>query len=101
MGVKPLLCSLAAKRSDIANLLQHQRIGYLGVAFADKGIALRDAGIRVPLIVPNPALGNNKTMIAYNPEEEAKNSNCTRQQLWKPGYHKNIRGWRGVDFINS
>ncbi len=39
---------------EIANLLQHQKVDYLGVAFADEGIELRKAGITLPVIVMNP-----------------------------------------------
>ncbi len=55
---------------EIANLLQHQRVDYLGVAFADEGVALREAGIRLPIVVLNPAFGSYETMITHNLEPE-------------------------------
>lgn len=55
---------------EIANLLQFHRVDYLGVAFADEGVALREAGIRVPIVVLNPAFGSYETMIAHNLEPE-------------------------------
>ncbi len=38
---------------EIANLLQHAGIDYLGVAYADEGVELRKAGIRLPVMVMN------------------------------------------------
>jgi alanine racemase len=55
---------------EIATLLQFHRVNYLGVAFADEGVALREAGIRVPIVVLNPAFGSYETMIAHNLEPE-------------------------------
>jgi len=36
---------------EIANLLQFQRVDYLGVAYTDEGVALREAGITLPIVV--------------------------------------------------
>jgi alanine racemase len=55
---------------EIANLLQYHRVDYLGVAFADEGIALRDAGITIPIVVLNPAFGSYELMIEHNLEPE-------------------------------
>ncbi len=38
---------------EIARLLEFHKVDYLGVAFADEGISLRKAGIRLPIIVMN------------------------------------------------
>jgi alanine racemase len=38
---------------EIANLLQFNKIDYLAVAYADEGIALRKAGITLPIMVMN------------------------------------------------
>lgn len=55
---------------EIANLLQFHRVDYLGVAFADEGVALRDAGISLPIIVLNPSVGTFDLMIEYDLEPE-------------------------------
>jgi alanine racemase len=55
---------------EIANLLQFHRVDYLGVAFADEGVALREAGINLPIVVLNPAFGSYELMIDYNLEPE-------------------------------
>lgn len=39
---------------EIAGLLQQQRVDYLVVAYVDEGIALRQQGIHLPLMVLNP-----------------------------------------------
>ena len=38
----------------IARFLEQQRIDYLGVAYADEGVELREAGIELPIMVLNP-----------------------------------------------
>lgn len=55
---------------EIAKLLEHHKVDYLGVAFADEGIELRNAGITTPIMVLNPENSSFKAMIAYNLEPE-------------------------------
>jgi Alr-MurF fusion protein len=55
---------------EIAKALSHQKVDYLGVAFADEGIALRNAGINTPVIVMNPESSAFAAMAAYNLEPE-------------------------------
>ena len=55
---------------EIAKALSHQKVDYLGVAFADEGIALRNAGITTPIIVMNPERTTFAAMAAYNLEPE-------------------------------
>ena len=55
---------------EIAKQLEHLKVGYLGVAFADEGIALRKAEITSPIMVLNPEISSYKAMIAYNLEPE-------------------------------
>lgn len=55
---------------EIAGLLQHIKVDYLGVAFADEGIELRRAGITLPIIVMNPEKRSFPLMIEYNLEPE-------------------------------
>lgn len=38
---------------EIARLLEFHKVDYLGVAYVDEGVALRRAGIRLPIIVMN------------------------------------------------
>lgn len=58
---------------EIAKLLAHHQVSYLGVAFADEGVDLRKAGIKIPIVVMNPENSAFSTMIAYNLEPEIYN----------------------------
>jgi alanine racemase len=58
---------------EIANVLQYQRVDYLGVAFADEGVALREAGIKIPIIVMNPVQNSFDLMIEHHLEPEVYN----------------------------
>ncbi|HYX06604.1 MAG TPA: bifunctional UDP-N-acetylmuramoyl-tripeptide:D-alanyl-D-alanine ligase/alanine racemase [Bacteroidales bacterium] len=55
---------------EIANILQHQKVDYLGVAFADEGMELRRAGIRLPMMVMNPEETGFDQMIEHELEPE-------------------------------
>lgn len=55
---------------EIASFLEHQKVDYLGVAFADEGVALRKAGITIPVIVMNPEEGSFESIINYGLEPE-------------------------------
>lgn len=51
-------------------LLQHHRVDYLGVAFADEGIRLRDAGVQLPIMVISPEVNRFDAVIRYRLEPE-------------------------------
>ena len=55
---------------EIANLLQHAGVEYLGVAYADEGVELRKAGIKLPIMVLNTEEAGFDHMIAYQLEPE-------------------------------
>jgi alanine racemase len=55
---------------EIAKLLAHHKVDYLGVAFADEGIELRQAGIELPIMVLNPEMTSFPSIIQYNLEPE-------------------------------
>lgn len=55
---------------EIAKLLEHHKVDFLGVAFADEGIELRKAGITLPIMVLNPENSSFNAMIAYDLEPE-------------------------------
>jgi len=55
---------------EIANILQHQRVDYLGVAFPDEGVGLRTAGISIPVMVLSPDQDSFDIMIQYRLEPE-------------------------------
>lgn len=55
---------------EIAKLMQQQGVDYLGVAFADEGVDLRNAGITLPIIVMNPEVHSFDTMLKYDLEPQ-------------------------------
>ncbi|MBR9923122.1 MAG: bifunctional UDP-N-acetylmuramoyl-tripeptide:D-alanyl-D-alanine ligase/alanine racemase [Bacteroidetes bacterium] len=55
---------------EVARLLEFQRVDYLGVAYADEGVALRKAGIKLPILVLNPEIGSFPAMRRYQIEPE-------------------------------
>ena len=55
---------------EIAEFLQHHHIDYLGVAYADEGVDLRQNGITTPILVMNPEQGSYDIIIDYNLEPE-------------------------------
>lgn len=55
---------------EIAKLLEYHKIDYLGVAFADEGIALKTAGITLPIMVMNPETTSFSAIIQHQLEPE-------------------------------
>jgi alanine racemase len=55
---------------EIAKLLEHHKVDYLGVAFADEGISLKNAGISVPIMVLNPETTSFSSIIQHQLEPE-------------------------------
>ncbi|MDQ1296635.1 MAG: Alr-MurF fusion protein [Bacteroidota bacterium] len=56
--------------AEIAGLLEYHRVSYLGVAYADEGVELRNAGVTLPVMVMNPDPYASELMIRYNLEPE-------------------------------
>lgn len=54
--------------TEIAKMLQYQRIDYLAVAVADEGVELRNAGITTPIVVMNPEIHSLQLLIDYRLE---------------------------------
>ncbi|CAM2828891.1 bifunctional UDP-N-acetylmuramoyl-tripeptide:D-alanyl-D-alanine ligase/alanine racemase [Flavobacterium frigoris] len=55
---------------EIAKLLEHHKVDYLGVAFADEGISLKNGGIHLPIMVLNPENTSFSAIIQYQLEPE-------------------------------
>lgn len=55
---------------EIAKLLEHHKVDYLGVAFADEGISLKTAGIQLPIMVLNPENTSFPAIIQHQLEPE-------------------------------
>ncbi len=62
--------SYGAGNFEIAQMLQHQRVDYLAVAFTDEGVLLRERGIKMPIVVLNADADSFDQMIANRLEPE-------------------------------
>ncbi|MCF8280298.1 MAG: bifunctional UDP-N-acetylmuramoyl-tripeptide:D-alanyl-D-alanine ligase/alanine racemase [Bacteroidales bacterium] len=56
--------------TEVAKLLEFQNVDYLGVAYADEGVALRKAGIQLPIMVMNPEEATFEALVRYRLEPE-------------------------------
>ncbi|QRR01773.1 bifunctional UDP-N-acetylmuramoyl-tripeptide:D-alanyl-D-alanine ligase/alanine racemase [Dyadobacter sandarakinus] len=56
--------------TEVAALLQYHRVDYLGVAYADEGVALRQNGINLPVMVMNASPSTFDLLISYQLEPE-------------------------------
>jgi alanine racemase len=56
--------------SEIASVLEYNKVDYLAVAYADEGIELRNAGITLPIMVMNTDSGTFDSLLNYNLEPE-------------------------------
>lgn len=55
---------------EIANVLQYNKVDYLAVAYIDEGVALRVAGINLPIMVLNPEASAFDKLVEYKLEPE-------------------------------
>lgn len=56
--------------AEVAKLLEFHQVDYLGVAYADEGIELRQAGVRLPILVLNPEPAGFDALARYHLEPE-------------------------------
>lgn len=56
--------------NEIASLLQYHRVDYLGVAYVDEGVDLRNHNIHLPIMVMNPSKDNWEVMLDRQLEPE-------------------------------
>lgn len=55
---------------EIAQLMQYHKADYLAVAFIDEGVALRQAGITIPIMVMSPEEQGFRPMVQHKLEPE-------------------------------
>ena len=60
---------------EVANLLQFNRADYLAVAYADEGVELRKAGVRLPIMVMSPEPRTFDAIIKHHLEPEIYSMN--------------------------
>ncbi len=58
---------------EMAKFLANERVDYLGVAFADEGMDIRRAGIKIPVMVMNPDFHQSDLIIDNHLEPEIYN----------------------------
>ncbi len=56
--------------AEVARVLEYGRADYLGVAYADEGVSLRQAGINMPILVLNAAPESLYTLLRFDLEPE-------------------------------
>ncbi len=56
--------------AEVASLLEYHRVDYLGVAYTDEGVVLRQNGIKLPIMVLNPQPESFAKLIEFNLEPE-------------------------------
>ena len=66
---------------EVASLLEFQRADYLAVAYPDEGVALREAGISLPIMVMNPAPDSFELLRQYRLEPEIYSFELLREYL--------------------
>lgn len=62
--------SYGSGQSEIPKLLQFNGVDYLGVAYTDEGVQLREKGITTPIMVMNPEPDNFDLIISHQLEPE-------------------------------
>lgn len=76
---------------EIANLLQHHKVDYLAVAYADEGVTLRKAGISLPIMVMSPEPSAFDAMLRYQLEPEIYSLELLQQLLrFLPSEHQQL-----------
>ncbi len=55
---------------EVASLLEFNKVDYLAVAYADEGVALRKAGVSLPIMVMNAEHGSLPSLIRHKLEPE-------------------------------
>lgn len=73
-GVKTMAMVKAAGygsgSAEIAKLLEFHKVDYLGVAYTDEGIELREAGVNLPVLVLNPEYSGFDALFRFRLEPE-------------------------------
>ncbi len=67
--------------SEVASLLQFNRVDYLGVAYTDEGVALRQSGITLPIMVLNATPATFDMLWEYKLEPEIYSPNILTEWI--------------------
>ncbi len=75
---------------EVAKLLEFHKVDYLGVAYADEGIELRQSGVTLPIMVLNPEPSGFDALYRYRLEPEIYSLNILRELLAYTGQQKQM-----------
>ena len=93
-GVKTLVMVKAAAygsgSAEVAKLLEFHQVDYLGVAYADEGIELRQAGVNLPILVLNPEPASFDALYRHRLEPEVYSLPLLRELLHFTGREKQL-----------
>ncbi|MEO6037161.1 MAG: bifunctional UDP-N-acetylmuramoyl-tripeptide:D-alanyl-D-alanine ligase/alanine racemase [Saprospiraceae bacterium] len=93
-GVKMMVMVKAAGygsgAAEVAKLLEFRHVDYLGVAYADEGIELRQAGVTLPILVLNPESATFDVMYRYCLEPEVYSLAQLDELIQFAGTKKNL-----------
>lgn len=64
---------------EIAKLLEYNNVNYLGVAYVDEGVQLRNDGINTPIMVMNPEVASYDAMLRNRLEPEIYSTRTLEQ----------------------
>ena len=55
--------------AEVAQLMESEKVDYLTVAYIDEGVLLREAGIKIPILVLNPEPAGFDALFRYQLEK--------------------------------
>jgi Alr-MurF fusion protein len=67
--------------AEVASLLEYHRVDYLGVAYTDEGVVLRQNGIKLPIMVLNPQPESFAKLLEYDLEPEIYSFKVLKEYL--------------------
>lgn len=93
-GIKMLVMVKAAGygsgAAEVARLLEFHSVDYLGVAYADEGIELREAGVNLPILVLNPEPSSFDVLYRFRLEPEVYSLDLLEQLIRYAGQGKEL-----------
>ncbi|MBK7945831.1 MAG: bifunctional UDP-N-acetylmuramoyl-tripeptide:D-alanyl-D-alanine ligase/alanine racemase [Flavobacteriales bacterium] len=66
---------------ELARLFAHEQVQYLGVAYADEGIELRQGGVHLPIMVMNPEPVSMEVLHRFRLEAEVYDERSVREAI--------------------
>lgn len=76
--------------AELAKLLEFHQVDYLGVAYADEGVELRQAGVKLPILVLNPEPSSFDALARFRLEPEVYSLSLLEELLHFAGKVKEM-----------